>query len=59
MNQAFHLAKIVFSVGFIIAGTVALWLAPNMALPLFVGGIGWTQIPEQMIYDHRNVTTGD
>jgi hypothetical protein len=46
MTQTFHIAKIVFSVGFIIAGTVALWLMPNIALPLFVGGIAWTQIPE-------------
>lgn len=46
MTQTFHIAKIVFSVGFIIAGTVALWLARDIALPLFVGGIAWTQIPE-------------
>lgn len=46
MQQTFHIAKILFSVGFIIAGTVALWLAPALALPLFVGGIAWTQIPE-------------
>jgi hypothetical protein len=46
MTQAFHLAKIVFAVGFIVAGTVALWLAVPLALPLFVGGIAWTQIPE-------------
>lgn len=46
MTQTFHIAKIVFSVGFIIAGTVALWLSPPIALPLFVGGIAWTQIPE-------------
>lgn len=46
MNQAFHIVKIVFAVGFIVAGTVALWLAQAMALPLFVGGIAWTQIPE-------------
>lgn len=46
MADTFRIAKIVFSVGFIIAGTVALWLAPQLALPLFVGGIAWTQIPE-------------
>lgn len=46
MNQAFHIVKIVFAVGFIVAGTVALWLQPNLAVPLFVGGIAWTQIPE-------------
>ncbi len=46
MSQTFHIAKVVFSVGFIIAGTVALWLAPALATPLFVGGIAWTQIPE-------------
>jgi hypothetical protein len=46
MSQALHIVKIVFAVGFIVAGTVAMWLAPNMALPLFVGGIAWTQIPE-------------
>lgn len=45
MSEAFRILKLVFSVGFIVAGTVALWLAPNMALPLFVGGIAWTQIP--------------
>lgn len=46
MTQAFHIVKIVFAVGFIVAGTVALWLARDMAMPLFVGGIAWTQIPE-------------
>ena len=46
MAQVLHFAKIAFAVGFIVAGTVALWLAPAMALPLFVGGIAWTQIPE-------------
>lgn len=46
MASVFHIAKICFSVGFIVAGTVALWLAPALALPLFVGGIAWTQIPE-------------
>lgn len=46
MTQALHIVKIVFAVGFIVAGTVAMWLAPAMALPLFVGGIAWTQIPE-------------
>jgi len=46
MTQAFRIVKIVFAVGFIVAGTVALWLATNMATPLFVGGIAWTQIPE-------------
>lgn len=46
MNQALHIFKIIFAVGFIIAGTVAMWLAPNLALPLFVGGIAWCQIPE-------------
>lgn len=46
MSQAFHIVKIVFAVGFIVAGTVALWLAPTMALPLFVGGIAWCMIPE-------------
>lgn len=46
MAQTFHIAKIVFSVGFIVAGTVCLWVALPMALPLFVGGIAWTQIPE-------------
>jgi len=46
MTQAFHIVKIVFAVGFIVAGTVALWLAPAMAMPLFVGGIAWTQISE-------------
>lgn len=45
MTEAFRILKIVFGVGFIVAGTVALWLAPNMALPLFVGGIGWNTIP--------------
>lgn len=46
MTQAFHIAKIVFCVGFIIAGTVAMWLAPALAQPLFVGGIAWGVIPE-------------
>ena len=46
MTQALHICKILFAVGFIVAGTVALWLSPNLALPLFVGGIAWTQIPE-------------
>lgn len=46
MNQAFHIVKIVFAVGFIVAGTVALWLNPALAMPLFAGGIAWTQIPE-------------
>jgi len=47
MQQTFHIAKIVFSVGFIIAGTVALWLSTrDLALALFVGGLAWTQIPE-------------
>lgn len=46
MAQALHIVKIVFAVGFIVAGTVALWLAPAMALPLFVGGIAWCHIPE-------------
>ena len=46
MAQGLHIFKIVFSVGFIVAGTVAMWLAPTAALPLFVGGIAWTQIPE-------------
>jgi hypothetical protein len=45
MSEAFRIVKVIFSVGFIVAGTVALWLAPAMALPLFVGGIAWTQIP--------------
>jgi hypothetical protein len=45
MTEALRIVKVIFSVGFIVAGTVALWLAPAMALPLFVGGIGWTQIP--------------
>jgi hypothetical protein len=46
MTQAFHIVKIVFAVGFIVAGTVALWLAPQLAQPLFVGGIAWCMIPE-------------
>lgn len=46
MTQAFHLAKIVFAVGFIVAGTVCMWVALPYALPLFVGGIAWCQIPE-------------
>ena len=46
MNQALHTVKIVFAVGFIVAGTVALWLAPTIAQPLFVGGIAWCMIPE-------------
>lgn len=45
MSETLRIVKVLFSVGFIVAGTVALWLAPNMALPLFVGGIAWTQIP--------------
>jgi len=45
MTEALRIVKIIFSVGFIVAGTVAFWLAPNMSLPLFVGGIAWTQIP--------------
>lgn len=46
MTQALHIVKIIFAVGFIVAGTVAMWLAMPYALPLFVGGIAWTQIPE-------------
>lgn len=46
MNQTFHIVKIAAAVIMIVAGTVALWLAPQLALPLFVGGIAWTQIPE-------------
>lgn len=46
MTQAFHIFKVIFAVGFIVAGTVALWLARDLAIPLFVGGIAWCQIPE-------------
>jgi len=46
MAQALHIVKIVFAVGFIVAGTVALWLAPPMSQPLFVVGIAWCMIPE-------------
>jgi len=46
MNQVFHLAKIICSVVFIVAGTVCLFVDLPLALPLFVGGIAWTQIPE-------------
>ena len=46
MTQVFHFAKIAFCVGFIVAGTVALWLAPALAQPLFIGGIAWGVIPE-------------
>lgn len=45
MAEFIRIAKILFSVGFIIAGTVALVMQPNLALPLFVGGIAWTQVP--------------
>jgi len=44
MTQAFSIVKVIFAVGFLVAGTVALWLAPTMALPLFVGSIAWSQI---------------
>jgi len=46
MTTALHTVKIIFAVGFIVAGTVALWLARDLALPLFVGGIAWCKIPE-------------
>lgn len=46
MSETFRIAKKVLCVGFIVAGTVALWLAPAMAQPLFVGGIAWGVVPE-------------
>lgn len=46
MASVFHTAKIVCSVVMIVGGTAALFFAFNWALPLFVGGIAWTQIPE-------------
>lgn len=46
MSQALHICKILLAVGFIVAGTVCMWVAQPLALPLFVGGIAWTQIPE-------------
>ncbi len=46
MTTAFHLIKIILSVGFVVAGSVALWLAPGMAIPLFAGSIAWSLVPE-------------
>lgn len=46
MSTTLHLLKVVAAVVMIIAGTAALVWALPYALPLFVGGIAWTQIPE-------------
>lgn len=44
MTSAFAIVKVILAVGFVICGTVALWLAPAMALPLFVGSVAWSQV---------------
>jgi hypothetical protein len=43
-STAFGVIKVIFAVGFLVAGTVAIWLAPAMAMPLMVGSIAWSQI---------------
>lgn len=46
MNNVFHIIKLILAVGFGVAGAVALWLAPAMAMPLFVGSIAFSVMPE-------------
>lgn len=45
MSETFRIVKTVAAVIMIVLGTAALYFAPGQALPLFVGGIAWTQIP--------------
>lgn len=46
MNQVFHFMKIALAVIFGVCGSVALWLQPALALPLFAGSIAWSVMPE-------------
>lgn len=46
MNQVFHIIKIGLAVIFGVCGSVALWLQPSIALPLFAGSIAWSVMPE-------------
>lgn len=44
MQNTFQIIKTVASVVFVVCGTVALWMAPQLALPLFVGSVAWSQV---------------
>lgn len=46
MNQTLHVIKIGLAVIFVVCGSVALWLQPALALPLFAGSIAWSVCPE-------------
>lgn len=46
MAQTFHIVKTAGAVIMIVLGTAALYFSLPHALPLFVGGIAWIQIPE-------------
>jgi len=46
MNQTFHIIKVALAVIFVVAGSVALWLQPALAMPLFVGSLAWAHVPE-------------
>lgn len=45
MTETARIIKTVAAVVLIVGGTFALYFAPNLAQPLFVGGIAWSVIP--------------
>lgn len=46
MSQTFHIIKIALAVIFVVCGSVALWMQPSLATPLFVGSLAWAHVPE-------------
>lgn len=46
MSQVFHFVKLALALVFGVAGSVCLFVAQPLALPLFVGSICWSVMPE-------------